>query len=77
MAQDAFEQDDCESVEPLFEISQTASSGTAAMRIDGQTLHRFLGIGPVTTSKAIIARIVKNERTHARILACQVLFVDE
>lgn len=45
MAQDAFEQDDCECVEPLLDISQTASSGTAAMRIDGQTLRRFLGSG--------------------------------
>lgn len=77
MARIAFERDDCELEAPLLDVAQTASSGTAAMRIDGQTLHRWLGIGPITTTKAIIKRILDNEATHARILAAQVLFIDE
>jgi len=56
----------------------TATTGTAAVMIGGQTLHSFLGLGHGTAStKEIYNNILKNKKKYDNISCIDTLIIDE
>jgi ATP-dependent DNA helicase PIF1 len=56
----------------------TATTGTAAVMIGGQTLHSFLGLGHGTAStKEIYSNILKNKKRYDNISCIDTLIIDE
>jgi ATP-dependent DNA helicase PIF1 len=56
----------------------TATTGTAAVMIGGQTLHSFLGLGHGTAStKEIYSNILKNKKKYDNISCIDTLIIDE
>lgn len=61
-----------------LKVGVTALTGLAACNIQGQTLHKFLGIGLGTGSAGeLAARIKRNALTKSRWLKLRVLIIDE
>eukprot|EP00033_Pygsuia_biforma_P003605 GCRY01003947.1.p1 GENE.GCRY01003947.1~~GCRY01003947.1.p1 ORF type:complete len:305 (-),score=34.52 GCRY01003947.1:296-1210(-) len=63
---------------PASSTFVTASTGIAAVNIEGTTLHNFVGaglcIGPISE---LVGKIKKNRLTRKRWIQCRVLIVDE
>ena len=56
----------------------TATTGTAAVIIGGQTLHSFLGLGLGTgNTKEIFNNLLKNKKKFENILKIDTLIIDE
>lgn len=56
----------------------TATTGTAAVMIGGQTLHSFLGLGHGTAStKEIYSNILRNKKKYDNISRIDTLIIDE
>ena len=56
----------------------TATTGTAAVMIGGQTLHSFLGLGHGTAStKEIYSNILRNKKKYDNISCIDTLIIDE
>lgn len=59
-------------------VAITASTGIAACKIGGQTLHCFSGIGiGEGTPESLATEIERNEDASSRWLRCKVLIIDE
>ncbi|KZO97662.1 hypothetical protein CALVIDRAFT_467868, partial [Calocera viscosa TUFC12733] len=59
-------------------VGVTASTGIAALAIDGHTLHSFGGIGTGEGTKDELYRMMDNDiQTKARWLVLKVLIIDE
>jgi ATP-dependent DNA helicase PIF1 len=56
----------------------TASSGLAALNIDGQTIHRFSGVGTAEGPvQYVVDMACRNERVKERWCECNLLIIDE
>jgi len=59
-------------------VGKTALTGVAAFNIGGQTLHSFAGLGLAQEDvKTLIQLVGQKKKALGRILACQVLIIDE
>lgn len=59
-------------------LSKTASTGIAALQVEAQTLHSFLGIGLGTDKGEILFRkIRRNKNALERVKSCKILLIDE
>lgn len=66
----------CES-EGIF-LNKCASTGVAAININSQTLHSFLGVGIAEGSvEVVVAKVKKNKLARKRLENCRLLFIDE
>lgn len=59
-------------------LSKTASTGIAAVNIEAQTIHSFLGIGLADCESSVLCRKVnRNKPAKERIQGCSILLIDE
>ncbi len=59
-------------------IAKTATTGTAALNIGGQTIHSWAGLGLCDEDAAtIVTKASKNKKVRERVQATPVLFLDE
>lgn len=65
---------------PRHSTFVTASTGIAALNLNGTTLHRFAGCGivsPTDDKSIILAKVLKSRRSMRNWLSCRVLVIDE
>jgi len=56
----------------------TATTGTAALHVDGQTIHSWSGLGiHKTLTDEQIAKIANEPWNHGKLISCEVLIIDE
>jgi len=61
-----------------LEVSRVASTGIAAVNVQGTTWHAFMGIGLAKDSVAeLVIKIQKNEDLNDALTECDVLMIDE
>ena len=59
-------------------LNKTASTGVAALNIQGQTLHSFMGIGiGDETGEMLFKKVKRNKNAVKRIRSCKHLLIDE
>jgi ATP-dependent DNA helicase PIF1 len=68
--------DFCES-EGIY-LNKCASTGVAAININSQTLHSYLGVGLGDGSiDVVVGKVRKNKLARKRLQNCRLIFIDE
>jgi len=63
-----------------FNLSITSTTGVSAINVNGETIHRFTGIGIVKENALlddVLKKVRKNKKARENIKNCEILVIDE